>query len=66
MISLREYTTIARNYSLQCNLIFEHWKFVKRSGDIWHSSFEQVIRMHFELVYQTAVFFWYLNDFLMA
>ncbi len=33
-------------------------------GDIWHSSFEQGYKNAFpELVYQTAVFFWYLNDF---
>jgi glycosyltransferase involved in cell wall biosynthesis len=34
------------------------------SGDIWHSSFEQGYKNAFpELVYQTATFFWYLNDF---
>lgn len=34
------------------------------AGDIWHSSFEQGYKNAFpELVYQTAVFFWYLNDF---
>jgi glycosyltransferase involved in cell wall biosynthesis len=33
-------------------------------GDIWHSSFEQGYKNAFpELVYQTAVLFWYLNDF---
>ncbi len=33
-------------------------------GDIWHSSFEQGYKNAFpELVYQTATFFWYLNDF---
>jgi glycosyltransferase involved in cell wall biosynthesis len=36
----------------------------KGAGDIWHSSFEQGYKNVFsELVYQTAVFFWYLNDF---
>ena len=36
----------------------------KGSGDIWHSSFEQGYKNAFpELVYQTAVFFWYINDF---
>ncbi|MFV8368154.1 glycosyltransferase family 2 protein [Flavobacterium sp. LB2R40] len=36
----------------------------KEAGDIWHSSFEQGYKNAFpELVYQTAVFFWYLNDF---
>lgn len=34
------------------------------TGDIWHSSFEQGYKNVFpELVYQTATFFWYLNDF---
>ncbi|MGK4569277.1 glycosyltransferase family 2 protein [Flavobacterium sp. 3HN19-14] len=34
------------------------------AGDIWHSSFEQGYKNAFpELVYQTAVMFWYLNDF---
>lgn len=36
----------------------------KGVGDIWHSSFEQGYKNAFpELVYQTAVFFWYINDF---
>jgi glycosyltransferase involved in cell wall biosynthesis len=34
------------------------------AGDIWHSSFEEGYKNVFpELVYQTATFFWYLNDF---
>ncbi|OGS72228.1 MAG: family 2 glycosyl transferase [Flavobacteria bacterium RIFCSPLOWO2_12_FULL_35_11] len=34
------------------------------AGDIWHSSFKQGYKNAFpELVYQTATFFWYLNDF---
>lgn len=33
-------------------------------GDIWHSSFEQGYKNCFQdIVYQTAVFFWYGNDF---
>jgi glycosyltransferase involved in cell wall biosynthesis len=36
----------------------------KGAGDIWHSAFEQGYKNAFpELVYQTAVFFWYINDF---
>ena len=36
----------------------------KQGGDIWHSSFEQGYKNAFpELVYQAAVFFWYINDF---
>ena len=34
------------------------------AGDLWHSSFEQGYKNAFpELVYQTAIFFWYINDF---
>lgn len=33
-------------------------------GDIWHSSFEQGYKNAFqEIVYQTVVFFWFINDF---
>mgnify|MGYP001627764168 CR=1 FL=1 len=33
-------------------------------GDIWHSSFEEGYKNAFpEIVYQTAVFFWYVYDF---
>ena len=33
-------------------------------GDIWHSSFEQGYKNAFlDIVYQTIVFFWYVNDF---
>ncbi|WP_235921923.1 glycosyltransferase family 2 protein [Flavobacterium phycosphaerae] len=33
-------------------------------GDIWHSSFEQGYKNAFmELVYQTATFFWFIQDF---
>jgi glycosyltransferase involved in cell wall biosynthesis len=36
----------------------------KGAGDIWHSSLDQGYKNAFpELVFQTAVFFWYLNDF---
>lgn len=34
------------------------------AGDIWHSSFEQGYKNAFlDIVYQTIVFFWYVNDF---
>jgi glycosyltransferase involved in cell wall biosynthesis len=34
------------------------------AGDIWHSSFEQGYKNTFqELAHQTAIFFWYINDF---
>ncbi len=33
-------------------------------GDMWHSSFEQGLKNVFpDILYQTAVFFWYGNDF---
>ncbi|WP_395052169.1 glycosyltransferase family 2 protein [Flavobacterium sp.] len=33
-------------------------------GDIWHSSFEQGYKNAFQdIVYQTIVFFWYVNDY---
>ena len=33
-------------------------------GDIWHSSFEQGYKNAFsDIVYQTSIFFWYVNDF---
>ena len=33
-------------------------------GDIWHSSFEQGYKNAFmDIIYQTVVFFWYVNDF---
>ena len=44
---------------------FEQLEIVsKEAGDIWHSSFEQGYKNAFpELVYQTAVFFMFINDF---
>lgn len=36
----------------------------KGFGDIWHSSFDQGYKNAFpEIVYQTATFFWFVNDF---
>jgi len=33
-------------------------------GDVWHSSFEQGLKNAFpEIKYQTATYFWYVNDF---
>ncbi|TNJ45753.1 glycosyltransferase family 2 protein [Tamlana fucoidanivorans] len=37
---------------------------VQREGDIWHSSLNQGYKNTFpEIIYQTAVFFWYAKDF---
>ncbi len=37
---------------------------VKGPGDLWHSSFEQGFKNCFQdLKYQTAVYWWFLNDF---
>jgi glycosyltransferase involved in cell wall biosynthesis len=66
MISLKEYTTISGEIILyNGNPNLEQLEVLsKGAGDIWHNSFEQGYKNAFpELVYQTAVFFWYLNDF---
>lgn len=63
---LKEYITISGEIILyNGNPNFEKLeKLSIGAGDIWHSSFEQGYKNAFsELVYQTAAFFWYLNDF---
>jgi len=65
-ISLKEYKTAAGEIILYAgNPNFEKLEqLASGPGDIWHSSFEQGYKNAFpEIVYQTAVFFWYLNDF---
>lgn len=66
MINLKEFITIRGETILFTgNPDFEKLEpLSKGAGDIWHSSFEQGYKNVFpELVYQTAVFFWYINDF---
>lgn len=66
MISLKEYKTVSGEIILYTgNPNFEQLEDLsKGAGDVWHNSFEQGYKDAFpELVYQTAVFFWYLNDF---
>lgn len=63
---LKEYETIDGEQILYTgNVNFQKIELVsKGAGDIWHSSFEQGFKNAFpELVYQTATYFWYLNDF---
>ncbi|SHG31004.1 Glycosyl transferase family 2 [Flavobacterium fluvii] len=66
ILELKEYTTtsgeiIVYNGTPDFDKLDE---LSKGPGDIWHSSFDQGYKNAFpELVYQTAVFFWYLNDF---
>jgi glycosyltransferase involved in cell wall biosynthesis len=63
---LKEYVTQSGEIILyNGNPDFNKLEILSRgAGDIWHSSFEQGYKNAFpELVYQTAVFFWYLNDF---
>ncbi|MBQ0908390.1 glycosyltransferase [Flavobacterium sp. F-328] len=65
-IQLKEYTTASGEILLYVGLPdFQQLEVLSAgAGDIWHSSFEQGYKNAFpELVYQTAVFFWYLNDF---
>ncbi|MBC5841417.1 glycosyltransferase [Flavobacterium sp. F-380] len=66
MINLKEFITANGEVILYTgNPNFDQLEDLsKGAGDIWHSSFEQGYKNAFpELVYQTAVFFWYLNDF---
>ena len=66
MINLKEFITSSGEVILYTgNPNFDQLEDLsKGAGDIWHSSFEQGYKNAFpELVYQTAVFFWYLNDF---
>jgi glycosyltransferase involved in cell wall biosynthesis len=65
-IELKEYITQSGEVLLyKGNPDFNKLEVLSRgAGDIWHSSFEQGYKNAFpELVYQAAVFFWYLNDF---
>ena len=65
-IKLKEYSTKTGEIILyNGNPDFDKLELLSKGvGDIWHSSFEQGYKNAFpELVYQTAVFFWYLNDF---
>lgn len=65
-IQLKEYTTTSGEVLLYAGTPdFSQLELLSTgAGDIWHSSFEQGYKNAFpELVYQTAVFFWYLNDF---
>lgn len=66
MINLKEFRTSSGEVILYIgNPNFGQLESLSRgAGDIWHSSFEQGYNNAFpELMYQTAVFFWYLNDF---
>jgi len=66
MKHLKEYKTVSGEIILYTgNPNFELLELLSLgAGDIWHSSFEEGYKNAFpELVYQTATFFWYLNDF---
>lgn len=66
MISLKEFRTSSGEVILYTGNpdLDQLEDLSKGPGDIWHSSFEQGYKNAFpELMYQTAVFFWYLNDF---
>lgn len=65
-MELKEYSTKTGEKILYTgNPEFEKLEILsKGNGDVWHSSFEQGYKNIFpELVYQTAVFFWFVNDF---
>ncbi len=66
MIKLKEYKTKSGEIILyNGNLRFELLEtLVSGEGDIWHSSLDQGYKNAFpEIVYQTAVYFWYASDF---
>lgn len=63
---LKEYTTTSGEIILYTGEpVFDKLEEVSKGpGDIWHSSLDQGYKNAFpELIFQTAVFFWYLNDF---
>ena len=66
MQALKEYKTSTGEVVLYCgspnlNLIEE---LVKGPGDVWHSALDQGLKNAFEdIIYQTAIYWWYLNDF---
>jgi glycosyltransferase involved in cell wall biosynthesis len=66
MIDLKEFITSSGEIILYAGDpdLIQLENLSKEAGDVWHSSFEQGYKNSFpELIYQTAVFFWYLNDF---
>jgi len=65
-MQMKEYTTASGELLLyQGNPDFTRLdELANGAGDIWHSALDQGYRDAFpELVYQTAVFWWYINDF---
>jgi len=66
LVKLKEYTTksgevILYNGNLKFDLLET---LITEEGDIWHSSLDQGYKNAFpEIVYQTAVYFWYASDF---
>lgn len=65
-LQLKSYVTPNGDELLYCgNPNFEILNnLAKGTGDVWHSSFIQGYKNAFpELIYQTSLFWWYLNDF---
>lgn len=66
MIELKEYTTKSGVQLLYCGNpdVEKLENLASGVGDLWHSSLDQDFTNAFEdIIYQTAVYWWYLNDF---
>ncbi len=66
MYQLKEYTTKSGVAVLYCGNpnLSKIDELVLGCGDLWHSSLDQGFKNAFEdIIYQTAVYWWYLNDF---
>ena len=66
MISLQRYTSVSGDTLLYCGQpdLKQLDALSSGPGDLWHSSMDYGFKNCFpELVYQTSVFWWFLNDF---
>ena len=66
MIKFKEYCTKTGEQLVYCGTpdLTKLELLVQGPGDLWHSSLDQGFTNAFEdIIYQTAVYWWYLNDF---
>lgn len=66
MKELKQYTTKTGEQLLYCGNpnVEKLEELASGAGDLWHSSLDQGFTNAFEaIIYQTAVYWWYLNDF---
>lgn len=65
-LNLKEYVTQNNEVLLYTGNPNKHLleRLVDTSGDVWHSSLDQGFKNCFQdIIYQTAVYWWFLNDF---